>query len=395
VVSAYGNDLIVRYLGTKPYLSWISGLTVLIAFLGCGTTMRSLKTTLGRLGLALALWMLIAIPFSHWPRGSLTLMQSYLPRLHAVIFYSGAILITFRQCRTVVISMLVASAAVLFSCFQSGDMETGRLLILNSSFFDNPNDLGLFLVSCIGFWAYPLLSKRIVARVLGGAGGLITVYYLLKTGSRGSFIAFAAVFLTCTLLSKRRIIAIALLIPAVGLLLLISPGATLHRLALLTEADAEGAQGDDAGSIGSQINRQELLKLSIKYTIAHPIFGVGASQFSDTVFVDYKQQGIHMADVSTHNTYTQLSSENGIPALVLFIGMIWLTIRNNYRLYRRIHSEKYEQVSRMAFAVMVSGVALAVNLMFHHVGYTMYIPSIVGLSVALEMAAREIPAGEI
>src|SRR5271163_2339898 len=129
IVSGYANDLIYRYFGTKPYLSWISGIVLLIAFLACGSTLRSLKTTSGRLGLALGIWLLAAVPFSRWPGGSWALMESYLPRTHAIIFYSGALLLSLKHCRTIVFSMLVAASAVLFSCFQFGNLDSGRLSI--------------------------------------------------------------------------------------------------------------------------------------------------------------------------------------------------------------------------------------------------------------------------
>ena len=89
-------------------------------------------------------------------------------------------------------------------------MENGRrLYIADSQFFDNPNDLGLFLVICLGFWAYPLMSKRLMVRLAGGAGVLVTCYYLMKTGSIGFlFIAFIAVALTCLLFSNKRLLAL-------------------------------------------------------------------------------------------------------------------------------------------------------------------------------------------
>jgi hypothetical protein len=390
VVSAYASDLIIRYFGTKPYFSWISGITMFIAFLGCGTMMRSLKTKLGRFGLAFGVWLLVTVPFSHWPGGSFAMVQVYLTKVHSVIFFSGALLLTVKQCRTMVISMLVSLSAVLFSCFQSGNMDTGRLFISDSGFFDNPNDLGLFLVVCLGFWAYPLLSKRILARVLGGVGVVITCYYLMKTGSRGSFVAFTIVLFTCLIFSNKRLIALILLVPAVGMILVLAPGATLHRMALLTESEADVTPGGDGASVASQLSRRELLRLSIQYTIMHPFVGVGPGQFSDTVGADSQKEGVHKADLSTHNGYTQISSETGVPGALLFISIIGLTILSNYRVYRRMARGSRDSLGRMAFAVLLASVALAANLMFHHVGYTMYIPTLVGLTIALQMAAREI-----
>ena len=175
------------------------------------------------------------------------------------------------------------------------------------------------------------------------------------------------------------------------MLILVSPGSTIHRLELLNASDTDIVQEGDLGTIGSQISREALLRLSINYSLAHPVVGVGPGQFSDTVLSDYKKRGIHVQELSTHNGYTQISSECGIPAAGIFIAMIWLTIRNNHRIYRKMRTTKHEMLSRMAFAVMLSAVGLAANLMFHHIGYTMYLSTLTGLSIALELAARSLP----
>lgn len=395
VISAYATDISYHFLGGKPYLSWVAGIVTAITFLMSGTALRALKTTTGKLALGLMVWLLIDIPFSRWPGGSFEMMQAYIPKAHFVIFFSAALLMTAKQCRMIVTAYIIAACAILFTCFRYGSInEDGRMGIEDSIFFANPNDLALYLVISLGFWTFLISSPKLPTRISGLLGAGIAVFYLLKTGSRGSFIALAAILALWFILSKKRLQVLLFMIPSVAIILMIAPSSMLHRMSLLTATEGEAVQANDTGSVDSQFERQQLLRLSIKYTFRNPLFGVGPGQFSDAVWADYKKVGIHVASLSTHNGYTQISSECGLPAFFCFAGMIFLSIRNNFRLARRTSGlPQYELVSRIAFGLTTAGVAFAANLFFHHVGYTMYVASLTGLSIALELATVHIASG--
>jgi O-antigen ligase len=57
-------------------------------------------------------------------------------------------------------------------------------------------------------------------------------------------------------------------------------------------------------------------------TLQHPLFGVGAGQFSIQAWEARRKQGLSNLYNETHNTYTQVSSELGIPAFILFLGVL-------------------------------------------------------------------------
>ena len=69
---------------------------------------------------------------------------------------------------------------------------------------------------------------------------------------------------------------------------------------------------------GSLDARRELLTESIRVTMHHPLFGVGPGNFQAYT------QSWHV----THNTYTELSSETGLPGLGLFLAILLLTFRS-------------------------------------------------------------------
>jgi len=65
-----------------------------------------------------------------------------------------------------------------------------------------------------------------------------------------------------------------------------------------------------------------LLLDSIEVTLKHPIFGIGPGQFADHNWHRRKDAGLPTIFNVTHNTYTQISSEVGIPGLIIFLGLL-------------------------------------------------------------------------
>jgi O-antigen ligase len=79
-------------------------------------------------------------------------------------------------------------------------------------------------------------------------------------------------------------------------------------------------------AIGSQVQRQELFKKSLYITITHPLLVVGPDQFAVAVAGDSAKQGVHSPSLGTHNSYTQVSSECGIPAFICWCAVLVLLL---------------------------------------------------------------------
>jgi O-antigen ligase len=90
---------------------------------------------------------------------------------------------------------------------------------------------------------------------------------------------------------------------------------------------------DDVSVYGdAKFAREELLSQSLKISLTHPLFGIGPGNFAGYT------QSWHV----THNTYTELSAESGIPSLILFIAVLTIAFRNLKRtrssaLYKESH----------------------------------------------------------
>jgi O-antigen ligase len=90
----------------------------------------------------------------------------------------------------------------------------------------------------------------------------------------------------------------------------------------------------------------------------------------------------------THNTYTEYSSELGIPGLVLFLTLlvlIWRTTSTGRRLYQG--TEK-DEPQLMLFSLRIALVASLVNFMFASVGYLPLVPALAGLAYLMSRYVR-------
>jgi O-antigen ligase len=134
----------------------------------------------------------------------------------------------------------------------------------------------------------------------------------------------------------------------------------------------------------SQLQRIELLKYSIQYTLENPVFGVGPGQFPDQVWSRAKAVGKRVPSMGTHNTFTQVSSEMGLPALIVYGAVLFTSFQLIFRLYKRTTDQPaMQEINNMAFCLLLILVIYSVSTMFHHVAYSRHLPTLAGLSVAL------------
>ena len=141
-------------------------------------------------------------------------------------------------------------------------------------------------------------------------------------------------------------------------------------------------------ALDSSSERRHLFIESVKFTIQHPLFGLGPGRFPDTIWESGEKEGRHEASLGTHNTYTQISSECGIPALLMFVAAVVFTIRNSYRLYRATMKDPAQGVlSAIAFTCFVLSMAFSIDVFFHHMAYSSNMAIVLGLWVATENAA--------
>ena len=200
-------------------------------------------------------------------------------------------------------------------------MKTGRLEIPESLFFENANDLGLSLLLGVCQTAYLFFIPGLRTKIWGGLIAFGSLFYMLKTGSRGCFAALLAAGFLAFLLSRQKVLFGALGALTLILILVAMPGDLRSRLTYVISdpSNLSFTSADEVASYGSQLQREQLLRQSLALTMQHPFFGVGPGEFAVAVYEDSKKENKHAPWLGTHNSYTQVSSECGIPALLLYL----------------------------------------------------------------------------
>jgi O-antigen ligase len=236
---------------------------------------------------------------------------------------------TFFQLRKLLWVQAASMAAVTVLSVLLHRTDNGRLVGALGGVFENPNDLAINIAVnwplCVAFL---FLARGAFKKTLWILGIFVMLYAVQATYSRSGFLALAVavalVLLEFGIRGKRAgLIAAAFL---AFFLVLAIPSHYRDRLTTIVtlKEDEENGRLMSGGSVGA---RKELLKESIEATVTHPIFGVGPGNFE--VVVGHW----HVA----HNTYFELGAEAGVPALFLFLLIL-------YRVYRNIQLSRKSQI---------------------------------------------------
>ena len=279
---------------------------------------RVLRSRLAYGWVGLLIWMTLAVPLSYWPGGSASLVLNYLKGQLPMMLIVGGLVLTWRECRLVLMTIALACAVnVLSGRFFTINPDADSRLSLELGTIGNANDFTAHLLFALPFVIFVLISlkrgwiRKILCVAVIGYG----LYFCADTGSRGGLVAFAAALLFILVRAPGRVRIGALVASAVMFVLVLAvlPQSMMQRYATLFTSDT-----DDQEAVESTAARTHLLLSSIRFTIQHPIFGVGPGEFSDYEASVAKSEGRRAAWQVTHNAYTQVSSENGIPALLFF-----------------------------------------------------------------------------
>src|SRR5712691_5870970 len=198
-----------------------------------------------------------------------------------------------------------------------GRLSAGRLEGLLGGSYSNPNDLALAAVISLPLClALLFLSRSRQGKAAWMIASLLLIYTVFLTGSRGGFLSLVVAATVCLwefgIQGRRRYLLF--LAALAGAACWPSSSATLvERL-----KGTFNAKQDAASSYASAQQRQRLFWRSIEVTEDHPLLGVGPGNF-------------HVISGNwqvTHNSFTEISAEGGLPALVLYVWILWSGFRN-------------------------------------------------------------------
>lgn len=393
MISGFANEWAMRLGGDKAYISAVALVMLPIVWLLSGKRLRGLSHPMGYWWIAFLIFLLLDTPFSVWKGGSVDLLKQYLPRAYLVFFILTCFVTTLKQCVTWMYVGVASATIVLLSCFKFGmvGLDDGRFRIPDSLFFSNSNDLALQLLLGVTQFMYLFYKPGIFRKAFAAICIAISVMYMLKTGSRGCMLAALLYAILIFVFSRNKVLVLmlAVLVGAVGFMSL--PTATMRRLMLLGFDDRDAQTMAEDSAIESASSRKELLKRSIVETFKHPLFGVGPGQFAVAVAGEKLKRGEYATWLGTHNSYTQVSSECGIPAFICYIAVTVLCFRLNYRVYRASRDDpRHTELTGLAFTLLSGTLVYATCTFFFHMAYTAALPALSASTVCVYLLAKPV-----
>ena len=344
---------------------------------------------------AFTVWMGITLPFSVWKSNSLQPSREAFQCLVTFVAVSG-LTVSPRQCLRMLQTLGFAACVGAGLSFIFGNMETGRLEMAVGSFKD-PNEYAMTLLMGLPLIALMARSSGAFLRFAGIAGSLLTFYVFLRAGSRGGMIALLVmgfVLFWGVSLGKKAIIVVA----GGGALVLglaILPGYLQQRYITFFSVDEAGPMSGEeraklqGADVASTEGRLDLFYGGLRLTAKHPIFGVGPGNFPSAHWDESMARGIRTGWNVTHNTYLQLSSETGIPGLLLFVGFLFRAFTAVRRVIKNGAANGYPELARAGYHLWLSLTAVCAAAFFLSLGYSPYFYVLGAMALSLERAISQ------
>ena len=356
-----------------------------------GAFVPAFRSRIGKFLTGFTALMVLSLVFSVWKGGSFPLVKSVWMTAFILFVAVAGLITSLDQLRRALYSVAFGTLLLCVLALGFGTTVYGRLFLPQGK-FANPNDLAQALLIGIPFWW--LVTRNVRAalpRILAYAAVAIVLFTLIKTGSRGALVAVTVglviLFLRSSMGGKMRLVVAGF----IGLLLIaaLMPGTLLTRYQTLFDSREEVDGGEEAQSLESASasieSRKKLLLHSLQLTLRHPLLGVGPGMFSVAEDALARSQGARRgAWLETHNSYTQISSEVGIPALILYLAALLTGLRGTARIYRQARARAgLEQTANIALGLNFSLAMFMVTSLFASVAYHSMVTVLSGFTVAL------------
>jgi O-antigen ligase len=376
-----------------PWARIIVGLSLLATLL-FGGELRAIFSKVGVCLIAFTLWLCLCIPFSVWRGGSFrTLRDFWVLSLFSYIIIASSVQ-GVEQCRRIMYTLAAATVFIEIFTLVTGRVQAGRMALTGGT-LGNANYLALMLLMGVPFCLFVLRTKPGMSLLKFAC--LLMLFCIpvtvAATGSRGGLVTLLFMFLLYFVplpASQKVVVAIAAMILAVMSIAWSSRSALDRFKTMFSASTPVRLNESEQSAIESADLRKELLMSSLQLSLRHPLLGVGPGMFAvaNASFAEaVSGRSNWNAWHETHNTFTQLSCEDGLPGL-LFYGLAMLFSFTSVSAAGK-RAKQYEALSpvrHMVFALRLALIAFTGTAIFASNAYMYYFPMLAGLCVALDRA---------
>jgi putative inorganic carbon (HCO3(-)) transporter len=300
-------------------LAKITGILALIALL---LAMGDIRQRLPREIIYLILLMVqlwLTVPFSPVWRGGAFQNSLDFSKVVPIVIVMVLAVNSLKRLRYLVFIQCASVAVIAGVAVWRGRAIGGRLEGVLNGNYANPNDLAFAIVLSLPLClVLAFVARNKFSKAVWAAAMAVMAYAVFLTASRGGFVCIIVATAIClwefSIQGRRRY-----LIPVVALAGIAfwayAGGGVSGRFNSALHSNSNEVEDSAYGSAQA---RWGLFTQSLKLTARYPLFGVGTGNF---VIVSGSWH-------ATHNAFTQMSSEGGVPAFLLFVLILWCGFRN-------------------------------------------------------------------
>lgn len=396
VLLRYGllHEIVTFYTQTNLYLLYLVGIPAIMGWLLSGGIRRTFVSRPVRWWSLFTLWLFLSVPFSTWQAESASYALTYLRTVLPPMLVLAGVPMTWKEVRMVLYTIAISGIVNVAAGWAFGNAEAfGDRAGLEFGIVRNPNDFAGHLILVLPFVLFLVIRSttipglRTLLRLAGLAAIGMGIYLIVASASRGAMLAVAAaiIYVLFRAQTKVRLAMIAMVPILVGALVILLPQRTISRLTSFSTTST-GAELDPE-EVQSAKNRRFLLEESVRLSVTRPIFGVGPGEFPNYEGRLKSEDGRQIAWINPHNSYTQISSETGIPGLIFYLGGVFSTFLLLQRTRKRIrHRPEFGEISLALFMVSVSLIGFCTAVFFLNFGYFFYLPAFAGLAASMAAA---------
>lgn len=358
-------------------LALVIGLITLVAFavsqLALEGTLTARPTEVN-LVLLFVLTALLSIPLAISPAIAWSDFNGTFIR--AVLVFIVIINVVRTEARLKALLLVALITAVLLSVGAINEYRLGLMTIegyrvagRGTGLFGNTNDMALHLVTMlpvsIGFF---FGSRGVLKKAVFALCAALMIFGILLSYSRGAFLGLVLGlgFLSFKLARRSRVaVAVAVTFATLALLLMAPSGYGTRLLSMFVPGLDPGGSAD--------ARRGEFIR-SAYVAIRHPLLGIGMGNY---------QPLMSLKGLVTHNSYTQVASELGMTALVLYTMFIVRPLRRLSVILRETAGLKQDShFYYLALGLQASLLMFMISSFFLSVAFTWNVYYLVGYAVA-------------
>lgn len=287
--------------------------------------------------------------------------------------------------QTIIISGMIVAITAIYNRIEGIGLVEGTRATVGrdiGSMLGDPNDLALVLMFPISFSIALLLTPQLSwqYRFFGLITTIVLFIAVIVTQSRGGLLGMIAVF---GIYGVQRVKSKVLLLSSSTII-----GIMLFTLAGIADRTSGGSA--EAGIDASSMGRLYAWKAAFYMALAHPLSGVGLSNFyPNYFFFSTHWDGINHA---VHSTWFSVLAETGFIGLTVFISLIVVLIKNTKRTLEnlKVHKNKIDPIIYATAQGVYAGlIGTIVSGTFLTQGFTWPIYILAALAIAISNISKQ------